>query len=147
MRRGLPMLALGLLLAAAGQGGDSGPARFETLQVYIDSGTIPLAAWQLDIAAAPDSGVKMAGIEGGEHRVFANPPYYDARAMEHERVIIAAFSTAAPERLPSGRTRVATIHYMVSGEGDPRWQAGLTAAATSGGAEIPAAVSLLTGTE
>lgn len=141
------MLLASLLESALRPARAAGPMRFGTVAVYVESGTSPLAAWQLDVAAAaPGSGVKIVGIEGGEHRVFANPPYYDTRAMEHERVIIAAFSTAAAENLPSGRTRVATIHYVADGDGEPAWRAEVTASATTGGAEIPASVSLETGT-
>ncbi len=110
----MPALLLTALLASAAfaQRDDGAPAavRFEYIDVYIASGTAPLAAYQFELTDSAGS-IKIVGIEGGEHEAFATPPYYDPKALKNNRVIIAAFSTAGA--LPTGKTRVATIHVQV----------------------------------
>ncbi|HOW70011.1 MAG TPA: hypothetical protein PKY77_05360 [Phycisphaerae bacterium] len=99
--------------------------RFEAVDVYIDSRGQRLAAYQVELMA--ESGVvKIVGIEGGEHAAFSEPPYYDPAALMNHRVILAAFSTG--KDLPSGRTRMATIHVQVSGGGRPRYEVRLQTA-------------------
>mgnify|MGYP001172750501 CR=1 FL=1 len=87
--------------------------RFATVDVFVDSTNRPLAAYQIEIKAA-DPSVKIVGIEGGAHPAFSRPPFYDPRAMQADRVILAAFSTNSINQLPVGRTRVATIHVQAS---------------------------------
>jgi hypothetical protein len=53
--------------------------------------------------------------------------------MRGERVVIGAFSTAAADTLPSGRTRVVTIHVEISGDEVPAFEAKVQAAATVDG--------------
>jgi hypothetical protein len=89
--------------------------RFTSVDVLVDSGAQPLAAYQLTFTVT-NVPAKIVGIEGGGHPAFKQPPYYDPKAMQHERVILAAFNTAPADQLPKGRTRVATIHLQVSGE-------------------------------
>jgi len=88
--------------------------RFKAVDIYLDSKGEPLAAYQLEWASQ-DRTAKIVGIEGGENSVFKDPPYYDPKAIQQERVILAAFSTAKEERLPKGKIRVATIHLQISG--------------------------------
>ncbi len=88
--------------------------RFEAVHLFVEAQAQPLAAYQLEFAVTNGT-AKIVGIEGGEHPAFAEPPFYDPQAMQHERVIIAAFSTNAVSHLPQGKTRVATIHLQVSG--------------------------------
>ena len=148
MRRVAVIVLVAVLLGSTGRIGNryaSPPAtRFDAIDVYVDSGTQPLAAYQLHLSAKTGE-VKIVGIEGGEHSAFADPPYYDPAAMQHDRVIIAAFNTALPEQLPKGVTRVATIHVQVAGEAQPTFQAELTVAATLDGKTIPAHLVLQTG--
>jgi hypothetical protein len=80
--------------------------------------------------------VKIVGIEGGEHRAFREPPFYDPKAMQEERVIIAAFSTEKPENLPTGKTRVATIHLQTTGTERLGIRLELQTAADSAGKKI-----------
>ena len=112
---------------------DTPPAgvRFEPVHVYVDSGDAPLAAYQLSLRAS-NEGMRIVGIEGGEHATYAEPPYYDAKAMQRDEVILADFSLAAAEHLPLGRTRIATIHVLVNGEGDPQFEATIEVAADDG---------------
>lgn len=115
--------------------------RFAAVDVSVDAGNKPLAAYQLEFEATSGQ-VKIVGIEGGEHAAFKPAPYYDANAIQHERVILAAFSTAAAGELPAGRTRVATIHVQITGEVEPDYAVKLTASATADGKETKATISI-----
>lgn len=132
MRRSLLMVMLltGSLLIAAGAVGssDSSPSRvaddasvhFEAIEVYLDSGDIPLAAYQFELSAAAGD-MKIVGIENGGHPAFTNPPRYDRQAAEagrSDRIIIADFSTNEPDTLPTGKTRLATIHVQITSDAD-----------------------------
>jgi hypothetical protein len=117
------------------------PSRFEVVDVIIEAAAQPLAAWQVEVKATSGQ-VRIVGIEGGAPGVFAAAPFYDPAAMRGERVIIAAYSTAAATHLPRGRVRVARIHVQVTGGEEPQFQGTLHAAATAGGAEIDAAIEV-----
>lgn len=110
-------------------------AMFRALDIYLDSKGSPLAAYQVELAIT-NGAAKIVGIEGGEHAAFHEPPFYDPRAMQHGRVIAAAFSTNAAAQLPSGRTRVATIHLQVTGSAEPQYELKLEAAADPDGKRI-----------
>ena len=58
--------------------------------------------------------------------------------MQSERVIIADFSTAAANDLPSGRGRIATIHVQITGDEAPQFEVILKTAATVEGKQIDA---------
>jgi hypothetical protein len=110
------------------------------VDIYVDSGSTPLAAYQLEFAAT--NGVaKIVGIEGGEHTAFHQPPFYDPKAIQHERVIIASFSTAPATELPTGKTRVATIHYQTTDTQPPRFALKLQTAGDAQGNRISAQAS------
>jgi hypothetical protein len=113
--------------------------RFMAVDIFIDPATRPLAAYQLEFTATGGE-AKIVGIEGGNHAAFNQAPYYDPRAIQQERVVIAAFSTAKPGDLPSGRIRVATIHLQAGGSAPPELAAKLVTAATSKGRKISAVV-------
>ncbi|MCI0363933.1 MAG: hypothetical protein L0Y44_14875 [Phycisphaerales bacterium] len=115
--------------------------KFDAVEIWIDSKDQPLAAYQLEFKAVAGD-VKIVGIEGGEHSEFASPPYYDPRAMQQERVIIASFSTARVEALPSGRTRLATIHVQTSGDKEPEYEVKPAVLATIDGKPIEARIEL-----
>ncbi len=140
----MPTLLLTALLATAAfaqRDDDAAPAvRFEYIDVYVDSGTAPLAAYQFELTDSVGS-IKIVGIEGGAHDAFAAPPYYDPKALKNNRVIIAAFSTAAD--LPTGRTRVATVHVQVEVDVIPEIKINLEAAGDVQGNEINAEVSFV----
>jgi len=118
------------------------PVRFAWVDIYLDSGDVPLAAYQFELAAETGS-FRIVGVEGGEHPAFAAPPYYDPAALAHDRILIAAFST--DDDLPTGHTRVARIHVQIAGDGTPDYVVKLTVAATADGSEIPAAVAAVAG--
>jgi hypothetical protein len=117
--------------------------RFQALDLFIDSGDTPLAAYQVEIRAAA-AHARLVGVEGGEPASgpFVDPPYYDPAALHEdqlaERIILAAFSTA--HELPTGRTRVARIHVQVSG--DAQYASDLLAAGNADGQRINATLHL-----
>lgn len=113
--------------------------RFEAIDVFVDSGAVPLAAYQCELASR-SPGMEIVGIEGGEHPAFKAPPYYDPRAMNNNRVILAAFHTG--DALPAGMSRVARVHVQLQGAGEREYETLLTASATSGGERIPAEIRI-----
>jgi len=148
MRRATRMMAVLLAALAGGAMLASGPqddgvagerTRFEYVDVIVDSGSLPLAAYQVEVSGAAGR-VKIVGIEGGQHAAFGGAPYYDPEAMRHERVVIAAFSLG--DDLPAGPTRVARVHVMVTGDGPAGFTASLAAGATRGAKKIEASVRL-----
>jgi hypothetical protein len=119
---------------------EEGRSRFCAVDICVDSGSTPLAAYQIEFAAT-NGLAKIVGIEGGEHPAFRQPPYYDPKAMQHERVIIASFSTRSITELPIGKTRVATIHFQITGPGVPGFDLKLQVAGDSHGKKMPAKIS------
>ncbi len=118
-----------------------GPSPFIAVDIYIDSGDRPLAAYQFELTATGDA--KIVGVEGGEHPAFAEPPYYDPAALQQGRIIIAAFDTG--DDLPAGRTRVARIHLWTGGDGRPSFDVKLIVAGSTDGEEISAQASVTEG--
>jgi hypothetical protein len=114
--------------------------RFQPVEIFADSATATLAAYQLEFNVTSGN-AKIVGIEGGEHPAFAEAPFYDPKAMQHERVILAAFSTVSADKLPTGKTRVATIHLQISGANELKFETKLTTAANSEGKKIAVTIS------
>lgn len=134
------LLGWALLAEASAQPAAPAPeTRFRTVDLYVDSGQRPLAAYQLTFEAR-SAAVKIVGIEGGEAPAFRDPPYYDPQAIQKERVILAAFNTGAAAKLPKGRTRVATIHVRISGPAEPLYEVRLVTAGTVKARKITATV-------
>ena len=121
---------------AQGNGSPTNTIRFQAVDIFVDSTNKPLAAYQLEFTASANA--KIVGIEGGEHVAFKEAPFYDVKAIQHERVIIGAFSTAKADKLPSGKTRVATIHLQINGNQALRIEVKLKTAATVDGKKISA---------
>ena len=136
MKGWLAILFCALTISVFGQQ-PAANVHFRAIDIYVDSGKIPLAAYQLEFSVT-NVPTQSVGIEGGSAKVFHEPPFYDPKAMQGERVIIAAFSTEAPEQLPSGKTRVATIHIMTTGDVRPKFELKLRAAADTTGKRISA---------
>jgi hypothetical protein len=137
-----------VLLATPGRAADRAPAgpavRFAYLDVYVDPGAKPLAAYQVELS--PTAGnVVLTGLEGGEHAAFRAAPYYDPAALHQakSRVIVAAFKTG--NDLPEGRTRVARLHLQITGPAEPAWATKLQVAASSDGKPIDAKVTVSAG--
>ncbi|MHC4121825.1 MAG: hypothetical protein ACYSWO_30505 [Planctomycetota bacterium] len=112
--------------------------RFAPLHIYVDSGARPLAAFQFELKATAGQ-IEIVGVEGGQHPAFREAPYYDPAALANDRIIIAAFSTGSD--LPTGHTRVATVHLQIIGDAEPEYGLELTVAADAKGDEIPAEIT------
>ncbi len=124
----------------------AGEPRFEAVDIFVDAGDASLGAYQVELkgierkeARVGTAFVKIVGLEGGDHPAFGDAPYYDPEALQGGRVIVAAFSTAAD--LPAGRTRVARVHVMLEGAGEPAYELKIEAAADRGGKPIRAQAS------
>jgi hypothetical protein len=112
---------------------------FAPLHIYLDSGNNSLAAYQFELKATAGQ-IKIVGVEGGSHEAFKEAPYYDKAALlNKERIIIASFNTGS--NLPTGRTRIATIHLQIIGDAEPKYELKLIVAADADGKEIPAEIS------
>ena len=111
---------------------------FAPLHIYIDSGNKSLAAYQFELKATTGQ-IKIVGVEGGQPEAFKEAPYYDPAALQNDRIIIAAFSTAG--NLPKGRTQVATLHLQIIGQVEPQYELKLIVAADADAKEIPAEIS------
>ena len=137
----LVLVGVAAMCSAAEEPGTNAAPVFRAVDVYVDSQDKPLAAYQLEFTA-PQGSVKIVGIEGGEHRAFTNPPAYDPKAMQNDRVILAAFSTNAVRDLPVGRTRVATIHVQAAANAPVDFSIRLGVAADPEGTVIRAKASV-----
>ena len=112
--------------------------RFTPLRVYIDSGERSLGAFQFELRTIRGD-VKIVGVEGGEHKAYKQPPYYDPAALANNRIKIAAFNTSG--ELPSGKSRIATLHLMITGSVEPEYKLDLTVSADADAEEIPAEIT------
>ncbi len=112
--------------------------RFAPLHIYLDSGNRSLAAYQFELRATTGQ-VEIVGVEGGTHKAFSEPPYYDPAALAQDRIIIAAFNTGRD--LPTGRTRIATIHLLIKGGVKPDYELNLTVAGDADGQKIDAEIT------
>lgn len=137
MRKLLALLLLSLLTFA------QAPTReFAVFDIYLDSGAEPLAAYQINVSDER-AAVKILSVEGGEHPAFAEPPKFDAKAIQRDIIKIAAFSLNGRAQLPSGRTRIASLHVEIGPGLTPEWIASVQAAADPGGSKISAQVTIL----
>lgn len=112
--------------------------RFAPLHIYLDSGNQGLGAFQFELKAITGQ-IKIVGVEGGEHPAFKEPPYYDPAALAKDRIIIAAFDIS--RNLPTGRSRIATIHLQIIGDTQPKYELNLIVAANADGEEIRAKIT------
>jgi hypothetical protein len=116
--------------------------RFTSVDIFLDPHGSPLAAYQLEFLADP-ARVTLVGIEGGAHSAFKDPPYYDAKALSGNRVILAALNTAAD--VPKDKTRVARLHLRIVGTDRPTMTSKLIVAASSSEQKIQADVTVSEG--
>jgi hypothetical protein len=138
VRTGLACAFL-LALTLAVQAGAA--PRFIAVDVWLES-PVPVAAWQFELAS-PDA--KIVGVENGESTAFRDAPYYDREAVERgsaERLVVADFSLAAPAALPAGRIRIATLHLLLEGTGEPAFDLELVTAVDHDGDPIDASIGL-----
>jgi hypothetical protein len=84
-------------------------ASFRVIDIFVDPKGKSLGAYQLHWKVTTQN-ARIVGIEGGDHPAFRNPPQYDPRSIQGERVVVAAFNTGAEKSLPKGRIRIGSIH-------------------------------------
>ena len=87
--------------------------RFIALDIYLQSDE-PIAAWQFNLADR-DGRFKIVGIESGDSAAYQRAPYYDREAInlgQSDRIVIANYSLADADDLPTGRMRLATVHLV-----------------------------------
>ena len=101
---------------------------FSSLYITLDPQGHDLAAYQLELQTTRGQ-VKIVGLEGSNHPAYLQPPYYDARALMQDRIIIAAFSTDT--ELPSSACCVTTLHLQILGTTPPEFNIKLIVAADS----------------
>jgi hypothetical protein len=124
----MPIAAVALVITTQAFAEDPAPARFRPVNVYIDSGSESLAAYQIEIKAGNGAPcAEIVGVEGGEHPAFRAAPYYDPAALHGGRIIIGALSTET--NLPRGKARVAVLHVRETGPAC-RYEAHVLAAAS-----------------
>jgi hypothetical protein len=127
------ILVLHAVLVADTSGAVPSRFAFEAVEVYLDTGDRPLAAFQFELTD-PAGAARIVGVEGGAHPAFARPPYYDPAALQGGRIIIAAFSTG--RSLPTGRTRIATLHMLIEAGRSPEYKINVEVAADAEGRDI-----------
>lgn len=144
------LLALvgGVSMAALSVAGDGGErradvgVRFGWVDIVLEAEDgAALGAWQVQLVDRAGAST-LVGVEGGEHAAYREPAFYDPRALvEGERIVLAAFSTAAD--LPRGKTRVARVHARMDGVAE--WSLRVVAAADGNGEVIEVRSSLVEG--
>ena len=120
--------------------------RFLPVEVFLDSPE-PVAAWQFELADR-NGAMTVVGVENGASPAFDGAPYYDRDATQAgavERIVVADYTLADVADLPTGRTRVATVHMMIVGE--PDLEITLVTATAADGRKIDASVSVVLPTD
>ena len=118
------------LLVVCGLALSAQERRFQAIEIFVDSGEAPLAAWQIELTI---DDATIVGVEGGEPDAWRDPPHYDPEALTGGRIILAAFTT---DEAPAGRVRVARLHVEASGDAAERAVIAAVVAATEGGEKI-----------
>jgi hypothetical protein len=134
-------LIVGLvLLSKSGFAGEliatNGIPEFRAVDIFIDSKGEPLAAYQLEWKIRSGGG-RIVGIEGGEHPAFKEAPFYDPKAIQQERAILAGFKVTDGDHLPKGKTRIATIHIQTTAGLVCEYKVEQATAASTNGGRIP----------
>ena len=122
---------------------NSGEIRFEAVEIYLES-EHPVAAWQFELGESSGR-MRVVGIENGDSAAFAGAPYYDFEAViegEADRIIVADYSLKPADELPTGRSRIATVHVQLQGPTEPHYVLSLMATGGADGQPIPASIDL-----
>jgi len=144
--RNAPIIAAAILLSfvaslrAEEPRTNSAPVTFQSLDLWVDSGSDALAAYQVEITYDAKR-VRIVGLEGGETDAFREAPYFDRTGFKGGRIIVAAFTTR-DDAAPNGPLRVARIHLAVTGNDAPDVNISLMTAAKPGGERIAPKVTL-----
>ena len=126
--------ALALLLAALTARSEE--LRFQAYEIVVDPGPSTLAAWQVEI---DEPGWTIVGVEGGD-APFTEPAYYDPKALQGGRIVLAAFTTS--KDVVAGAQRVAIVHVAVRASSKPA-PIRVAAAADSSGRRLQAEATLV----
>ncbi|MCP4759694.1 MAG: hypothetical protein GY894_04325 [Planctomycetes bacterium] len=133
------MLLAVVALMAAGDDAPNQGVRFQPVDIFIDSGDVPLGAWQVEFGGG--DAVELVGVEGGPAPCWSEAPRYDPAALMQDRVVVAAINTQS--ELCAGRVGVARLHLRV--QGTPAYTIKLIAAGNAEGERIEAEVSVAEG--
>lgn len=120
-----------------------GELTFTAVEIYVETAE-PLAAWQFRLAERNGT-MQVVGVENGESAAYTRTPYYDREAVNlgtADRIVVADFSLASANELPSGKIRVATLHLMLRGTDEPDYDISLIAAARPDGQQLDATISI-----
>jgi len=134
---------LALLVLLCGGAAAQDDLRFTSVDVILDVDR-PVAAWQFELTDR-NGAARIVGVENGESAAFRETPYYDREAVQlgrADRIVVADYSLADAGDLPSGRFRVATLHFAVSGDREPEFELNLIAAADQDGRPLEATIAL-----
>lgn len=133
------------------ESGKSGPMRVVSYDIKLDTGSRPLAAFQVEVElSAPDTAaVTGLWLRGGDHPALQRRPYFNNRITRdlknkpaaRVRIPLANFDTGGD--LPSGDMLVARIVLTVVGTGHPGVAARLVVAAGPEAVPIPASVRVV----
>ncbi|MEZ6234278.1 MAG: hypothetical protein R3B68_08815 [Phycisphaerales bacterium] len=146
---------------------DDAGIRFVAFDVLIDPRGLALAAYQVEIvggAGGDGAAATLVGVEGGDG-AYAAAPYYDPEALHStpvsddeneddearppERIVLAGLAggvdgvLAGGVEAPVGEWRVARLHVMVEGGGEPVFAVRLIVAGADERTAIEAAVRLV----
>jgi len=94
--------------------------RFVALDIFVQTAE-PLAAWQFELRESSGM-MRVVGVENGDSAAFGDAPYYDLEAVNAgaaDRIIVADYSLGSAGELPTGRSRIATIHVQLEGTAAP----------------------------
>ena len=112
--------------------------RFVALDVFADPGGKPLAAWQIEVVCDATKS-RIVGVESGQAPFDLKAPHFDPKALQGGRIVIAAFTT--DKNPPSGRVRVARLHFQETGATD--YASKLITAASPGAGRIDVKIELV----
>ncbi len=115
--------------------------RFAALDIYLETAE-PLAAWQFELRESAGR-MRVVGVENGDSSAFSGTPYYDLEAVSEgaaDRIIVADYSMRPAGKLPTGRSRIATVHVQLQGSADPEYVLSLMAAGGTDGDPIQASI-------
>lgn len=131
--------------------GKSGPMRVISYDIKLDTGSRPLAAFQVEVElSAPDTAaVTGLWLRGGDHPALQRRPYFNNRVTRdlknkpgsRVRIPLANFDTGGD--LPTGDMLVARVVLTVVGTGHPGVTARLVVAAGPEATAIPASVRVV----
>jgi hypothetical protein len=116
-------------------------AEFAVYDLYIDSGENALAAYQVKIQDK-NAAIKVISVEGGTHPAFREPPFFDPKAIQKNVIKLAAFRLEPTEKLPQGKTHVASLHVALETGAQPNLVVVVEAAAGPSGRKLRVEASI-----